>query len=435
MTFSLLLTLSIAVPRVSAQTVRVLFPSHLTATYRIGDSHNSIKAVQILLNQTTCPIKTDGTGSQTRETEYFGSLTEQAVRCFQHLTGQITDGAITPAFYAALLTAVKTGSAAPRVVPQRQERPQTPQERSTAPVLPVATESRVPEPRVDTQIQQQQIQQRIREIELLSEEIRRQREKAEAAPPVGITEPTTQPIAKPTALVETVPQRLQLDSNTDTFAPSLPFAPVIPNPIQQKPKPRPEKQERKQRDAQPQPKDEALTEQEKEVLFFSRDLTLGSIGEDVRQLQIFLNKHGYIVNETGLGSPGKETTYFGEKTHQALVRFQHAHDIITPPSEQSSVPIAAPGIPITPTPRSSAQRDRSFEEEVRSTPPRQQYDGTKLPAPSLPFAPVSPVVSEPAQYTKPYSTEQPTTPTTIPTQPVAQPSEDTVILWLPSVYQ
>ena len=59
----------------------------------------------------------------------------------------------------------------------------------------------------------------------------------------------------------------------------------------------------------------------------TRDLTIGSVGEDVRSLQKLLNSLGYIVSETGPGSPGEESTYFGEKTRQALIRYQQANGI------------------------------------------------------------------------------------------------------------
>ena len=55
-------------------------------------------------------------------------------------------------------------------------------------------------------------------------------------------------------------------------------------------------------------------------------LSLGSAGEDVRQLQIFLNQNGYLVSETGYGSPGNETDYFGEKTLRAYTAYQKSLD-------------------------------------------------------------------------------------------------------------
>jgi len=60
---------------------------------------------------------------------------------------------------------------------------------------------------------------------------------------------------------------------------------------------------------------------------FTRDLTLGSEGEDVRQLQIYLNSKGFIIATVGTGSKGNESTYFGNLTQAALARFQAAKNI------------------------------------------------------------------------------------------------------------
>jgi peptidoglycan hydrolase-like protein with peptidoglycan-binding domain len=53
-----------------------------------------------------------------------------------------------------------------------------------------------------------------------------------------------------------------------------------------------------------------------------------SMGTDVQVLQILLNSHGFPVSQTGPGSPGNETTYFGAKTWQALVNFQKSAGIV-----------------------------------------------------------------------------------------------------------
>jgi parallel beta-helix repeat protein len=58
---------------------------------------------------------------------------------------------------------------------------------------------------------------------------------------------------------------------------------------------------------------------------FTRTLRLGMTGNDVKQLQIFLNAHGLNVSKKGAGSPGHETTLFGPATKAALMRFQLAH--------------------------------------------------------------------------------------------------------------
>jgi hypothetical protein len=53
--------------------------------------------------------------------------------------------------------------------------------------------------------------------------------------------------------------------------------------------------------------------------------SVGAVGEQVRQLQIFLNKHGFVIAKKGSGSPGKESNYFGPATAVALKKFQEAN--------------------------------------------------------------------------------------------------------------
>lgn len=60
---------------------------------------------------------------------------------------------------------------------------------------------------------------------------------------------------------------------------------------------------------------------------FTTDLTLGSNGEAVRQLQKQLNAKGYVVATSGAGSVGNESTYFGGLTRVALARYQAAMGI------------------------------------------------------------------------------------------------------------
>lgn len=59
-----------------------------------------------------------------------------------------------------------------------------------------------------------------------------------------------------------------------------------------------------------------------------RSLSWKTTGEDVRALQHYLNTHGYPVAPSGVGSLGKETTYFGLATKAALIKFQIAHKIL-----------------------------------------------------------------------------------------------------------
>lgn len=55
-------------------------------------------------------------------------------------------------------------------------------------------------------------------------------------------------------------------------------------------------------------------------------------GDDVRELQRFLNAQGFMVAEQGPGSPGQETIYYGGSTANAVRRFQerYAEEILSP---------------------------------------------------------------------------------------------------------
>lgn len=59
-----------------------------------------------------------------------------------------------------------------------------------------------------------------------------------------------------------------------------------------------------------------------EICSFSEDLYVGSISEEVRCLQRYLNSNGFVVASEGVGSPGKETTMFRDKTKDAVTQWQ-----------------------------------------------------------------------------------------------------------------
>src|SRR3989344_4097459 len=66
---------------------------------------------------------------------------------------------------------------------------------------------------------------------------------------------------------------------------------------------------------------------------FLRTLKMGMYGEDVRELQKFLNTdRDTQVSLSGAGSPGSETIYFGPATRRAVVVFQEKHreEILAP---------------------------------------------------------------------------------------------------------
>ncbi len=66
----------------------------------------------------------------------------------------------------------------------------------------------------------------------------------------------------------------------------------------------------------------------KEKCNFNGYLEIGSTGEEVRCLQKFLNSSGFTISNEGVGSPGKETDTFREKTKEALVKWQIAKNIL-----------------------------------------------------------------------------------------------------------
>jgi hypothetical protein len=55
---------------------------------------------------------------------------------------------------------------------------------------------------------------------------------------------------------------------------------------------------------------------------FTRNLSLHATGADVKLLQQYLNNNGFVISQTGAGSLGNETNYFGTLTYKALVKFQ-----------------------------------------------------------------------------------------------------------------
>ncbi len=60
---------------------------------------------------------------------------------------------------------------------------------------------------------------------------------------------------------------------------------------------------------------------------FTKDLFFGMTDPEVRLLQTFLNTHGFKLANTGPGSPGKETNFFGAATRYQLIQFQKANKI------------------------------------------------------------------------------------------------------------
>lgn len=61
---------------------------------------------------------------------------------------------------------------------------------------------------------------------------------------------------------------------------------------------------------------------------FTKELSLGVWDDQVRKLQQFLNNHQALVSKNGIGSPGKESYFFGIKTKNALKQYQSAHGLL-----------------------------------------------------------------------------------------------------------
>jgi hypothetical protein len=73
---------------------------------------------------------------------------------------------------------------------------------------------------------------------------------------------------------------------------------------------------------------------------FTRTLTVGSTGQDVKCLQVLMNTNGYTLAATGAGSPGMETSYFGPATLTAVRAFQTAKGWV-PANQVGPMTIAA----------------------------------------------------------------------------------------------
>ena len=85
--------------------------NNVSKEYKLGNSDQLIKRVQIALNNTECKVSTSGAGSRGKETEYFGQRTRNAIICYQAKNGLVQTGTLNKATYAKLLEVPQTSSA------------------------------------------------------------------------------------------------------------------------------------------------------------------------------------------------------------------------------------------------------------------------------------------------------------------------------------
>jgi hypothetical protein len=62
-------------------------------------------------------------------------------------------------------------------------------------------------------------------------------------------------------------------------------------------------------------------------LILTKNRQLYDRGEDVRALQKFFNTHGFVVAQSGPGSPGNETSIFGTNTYRTVIKFQKSNGL------------------------------------------------------------------------------------------------------------
>ena len=65
------------------------------------------------------------------------------------------------------------------------------------------------------------------------------------------------------------------------------------------------------------------------AILINKSLDFGVRDPQVRELQKFLNKQGFLVASSGEGAPGAETDYFGPLTQAALKKFQASQGIVS----------------------------------------------------------------------------------------------------------
>jgi hypothetical protein len=129
--------------------------------------------------------------------------------------------------------------------------------------------------------------------------------------------------------------------------------------------------------------------------YFSADLSYGSSSPDVTELQKALNQDQRTrVSDTGLGSPGFETSFFGAKTKEAVMRFQELYrtEVLTPGgfasptgyvgartrAKLNNILMPVPNEYQLPIPSISNEQNTSVKLEIASVSPINFNDGDKI---------------------------------------------------------
>ncbi len=136
---------------------------------------------------------------------------------------------------------------------------------------------------------------------------------------------------------------------------------------------------------------------------FTRSLFRGVSGEDVKCLQTYLNSAGFTLTDSGFGSPGNETTFFGPLTQGAVSRWQAAQSVFPTAgffgpisrAKYKAVIVVAPPAP-TPTPTPTPPQTGGAV--VSIAPVSSQPASTLVPqnAARVPFAQMS-IIANPDQ--------------------------------------
>ena len=281
---------------------------------KIGDSGEDIRELQKVLNANAFIIAVSGPGSPGRESTYFGSKTAQAFVEFQQknnleVTGTYTKE--TQTIFQPLIDDYRAKEEENRIDATRKKvsEPQAPK-----PLTRKERERRVRDDKtvaVRTQNITQELLQQIRNIiagyeeQLINYGTRTLVVKETPIPRNaqinslvlrGLIGPQLLPTSK-----EVVAVPKSKEGSIQQFSESL------------KPSPRPA--------AQVVRESQAVFDGDVKPIFVG-PLSLGAVHDQVYNLQVFLNREGYIVAQTGRGSPGRESNRFDGNTEAALRQFQ-----------------------------------------------------------------------------------------------------------------